>query len=250
MPGFSLTIGQIDAKIRLSMLRLEKAILGHFFTASLGVMVVLSFSVAAQTIVDKTVATVSDGIQTELITLSDLRWQLALQPRVNLQAISSEDLKRALETTIDQRIFALEAKRLPRDPVTKEEIAAEVKTLIRPGKFSTAAELEARLRQVGFTSIDDDNFQRIIADRIAIEKYLEFRFRSFIVITAADEAKYFRDVEAPEFRRRFPGILMPTLEEKRAEIHNKLVEQKVESDIESFLEDAKQRVKVTRLSEV
>ena len=127
---------------------------------------------------------------------------------------------------------------------------AKVKQLIGPGYFSTAAELESRLRQVGFTSIDDQNFQQIIADRIAIEKYLDFRFESFIVITAADEAKYYREVYAPDFRRRFPGLLMPTLEEKRAEIHTILVNQKIESDIDSFLEQAKQRVTITRLSEV
>ena len=37
-------------------------------------------SVRAQQIVDKIVATVNDGVKTELITYSDLRWQLALQP--------------------------------------------------------------------------------------------------------------------------------------------------------------------------
>src|SRR5688572_30357990 len=104
-----------------------------------------SYFASAQKVVDKTVATVSDGIRTELITLSDLKWQLALQPRVNLSPISSEDLKAALETMIEQRIFGLEAKRLPRDAVTKDEIAAEVKQLIGPGYFSTAAELESRL---------------------------------------------------------------------------------------------------------
>lgn len=218
--------------------------------SAVAAIAILSIAVAAQKIVDKTVAAVSDGIRTELITLSDLRWQLALQPRVNLRDISSDDLKAALETMIDQRIFALEAKRLPRDPVSKEAIAAEVKDLIKPGYFATAAELESRLREVGFTSIDDENFQRIIADRIAIKNYLEFRFRSFIVITAADEAKYYREVVVPDFRRRFPGLLTPTLEEKRAEIRSILVEQKVASDIEGFLESAKQRVTVTRLSEV
>lgn len=203
---------------------------------------------SAQKLVDKTVAAVSDGIRTELITLSDLKWQLALQPRANLRPVSSEDLRSALATMIDQRIFALEAKRLPREPATEKEIADEIKEII--GYFSTAANLEQRLRDVGFSSITDENFQRIIADRIAIEKYLEFRFRSFIVISAADEAKYYREVFVPDFRRRFPGLLMPTLEEKRAEIHSILVEQKVEADIATFLEEAKQRVTVTRLSDV
>ena len=221
-----------------------------FISLALVAIAAFSDSAIAQKVVDKTVATVSDGIRTELITLSDLKWQLALQPRVNLNPISSEDLKTALDTMIDQRIFALEAKRLPRDPVTKKEIAAKVQELIGPPYFATAAELESRLRQVGFASIDDENFQQIISDRIAIDKYLDFRFESFIVITAADEAKYYRDVYTPDFRRRFPGLLMPTLEEKRAEIHTILVNQKIESDIETFLEEAKQRVRVTRLSEI
>ena len=232
-------------------MRIRYGISSFFFSLLVSIVIpAFGGAVLAQKVLDKTLATVSDGIRTELITLSDLKWQLALQPKAALDPIGREDLKTALETMIDQRIFALEAKRIPRDPVSKEEIAAEVKDLIRPGYFSTAGELEARLRQVGFTSIDDENFQRIVADRIAIEKYLEFRFRSFIVITAADEAKYYRETFVPDFRRRFPGLLTPTLEEKRAEIHSILVEQKVATDIETFLEDAKQRVTVTRLSEI
>jgi hypothetical protein len=207
----------------------------------------LATAVSAQKIVDKTVAAVSDGIRTELITLSDLKWQLALQPGTSLPP-NSEDLKAALKLMVDQRIFALEAKRLPRDPATEKEIADKIKEII--GHFPTAADLERRLREVGFSSVADSNFQQIVTDRIAIDKYLEFRFRSFIVITAADEAKYYRDVFVPDFRRRFPGLLMPTLEEKRAEIHQILVEQKVEADIEAFLEDARQRITVTQLSEV
>jgi hypothetical protein len=202
----------------------------------------------AQKLVDKTVATVSDGVRTELITLSDLRWQLALQPGVNLRPISNDDLKAVLKTVVDQRIFALEAKRLPRDAATEKEIADKIKEIM--GYFPTAAAFEQRLRDVGFTSVSDDNFERIIADRIAIDKYLEFRFRSFIVITAADESKFYRENFVPTFRRQFPGLLTPTLEEKRTQIREQLIEDKVAADIETFLEGAKQRVTVTYLSEV
>ena len=84
-------------------------------TAAVAVVLVsLTVWVAAQqTVVDKTVATISDGGRTELITYSDLRWQLALQPNVSLSPPSSEDLNRALRLLIDQRLFALEAERLP-----------------------------------------------------------------------------------------------------------------------------------------
>ncbi|HMJ08248.1 MAG TPA: hypothetical protein VK468_04540 [Pyrinomonadaceae bacterium] len=201
-----------------------------------------------QKVVDKTVATVGDGVRTELITYSDLLWQLALQPGNSVTDPTSQDLNRALQLMINQRLFALEAERLPRAAPTDAEINAEINRLLT--YFPTTAEFEKRLNQVGFTSVKDDNFERIIAQRIAINKYLDFRFRSFIVITADDETKYYRDVFVPDFRRRFPGLLMPTLDEKRAEVRSALEEERVAAGIEAFLDEAKRRAEIEILSEV
>lgn len=203
---------------------------------------------AAQTVVDKTVAVVDDGVNTELITLSDLRWQLALQPNVPLDPPSSEDLNRALQTQVNIRIFALEAERLPRTAPTEAEIAAEISRVL--AQFPSTAEFESRLRAVGFTSVKDDNFQRLMAQRVAIEKYQDFRFRSFIVITAEDEAAYYRNVWAPDFRRRFPGVIVPSFEEKRTEIVNELRLEREFEGIETFLDEAKRRVEIVMLSEI
>src|SRR5947208_15188835 len=82
----------------------------------------LSAGLQAQDIVDKTVAVVSDSSRYELITYSDLLWQLALQPNVPLDPPRSEDLNQALQLLIDQRLFALEAKRLPRVEPSEAEI--------------------------------------------------------------------------------------------------------------------------------
>ncbi|HLM61098.1 MAG TPA: hypothetical protein VK308_09855, partial [Pyrinomonadaceae bacterium] len=82
------------------------------------------------------------------------------------------------------------------------------------------------------------------------EKYLDFRFRSFVVITPQDEEKYYREVFIPDFRRRNPGLLMPPLDEMRARINDLLTEQKVESEIERFLDFAKRRNEIIILSEV
>ena len=46
--------------------------------------------------VDKMVATVNAGVRTDLITYSDLLWQLALQPNTSLANPNSDDLNRAL----------------------------------------------------------------------------------------------------------------------------------------------------------
>jgi len=194
------------------------------------------------------VALVNDGVRSELITYSDLLWQLALEPGASLDSPSSSDLNRALQTQINQRLFTLEAERVPRAAPSEKEINAAITELV--SHFSSATEFEGRLRKVGFTSVKDPNFERIIIDRLTIEKYLDFRFRSFIVITPEEEAKYYRDVFVPDFRRRFPGVLTPSLDDKRADIRSTLTEQKVAAAIETFLDDAKRRVEIVILNEV
>src|SRR5690349_20663751 len=95
--------------------------------------ILLAFAVStafSQQVVDKSIATVSDGVRTELITLSDLKWQLALQPNTPIDPPSSQDLNQALQTLINQRLFALEAERLPRTAPTDAEIRAEIADIL------------------------------------------------------------------------------------------------------------------------
>jgi hypothetical protein len=202
----------------------------------------------ARDTVDKIVATVGDGIDTELITYSDLLWQLALIPNASLSPPTSEELNRALQILINQRLFALEAERVPRAAPNQEDIKKEINRVL--ALFPSAADFEKRLRLVGFDSVNDDNFERMMAQRVSIEKYLEFRFRSFVVITPQDEANFYRNVFTPDFRRKNPGLLMPPLEEVRSRINQILTEQKIAADIEKFLDDAKSRSEIVVLSEV
>lgn len=207
-----------------------------------------SVRISAQETVDKTVATIGDGVRTELITYSDLLWQLALQPNVPLTPPASDDLNRALQIIINQRLFALEAQRIPQATPNQADIDREITRVL--SLFPSTAEFERRLRTVGFDSVKDENFERMMRQRVLIEKYLDFRFRSFIVITTEDIEKYYRNVYAPDFRRKNPGLLMPSLDERRAQIEDLLKEQKVESEIERFLDDEKRRAEIIILSEV
>ncbi|MBA3786463.1 MAG: hypothetical protein H0X15_13190 [Acidobacteria bacterium] len=220
---------------------------------AVSVLIILFFAlfstkIQAQETVDKTVATVSDGVRTELITYSDLVWQLALQPNAPIAPPTSEALNQALQQIINLRLFALEAQRLPRLAPTKIETETEIKRILK--LFTTTAEFESRLKFVGFKSVDDSNFVRMMEQRIAIEKYLDFRFRSFAVITPEDEAKHYREVFVPEFRRKYPENLTPGLDEKRAEINERLKEEKVADNIEEFLDESKRRAEIVILSEV
>lgn len=212
-------------------------------------MLLAAFSIHAQEVVDKTVAVVTDGARKpQLITYSDILWQMALQPGVPLEKPSSEDLNRALQILINQRIFALEAERLPRSAPSDKEIADKIAETLT--YFPTTAAFETRLKQVGFDSVKDPAFERLIAQRLAIEKYIDFRFGSFVVVTADEEQRYFRDIYTPEFRRRNPQSILPSFEEKRTEIRDALNRQKIAMAIERFLDETKRRVQVEILIEV
>jgi hypothetical protein len=211
-------------------------------------VIVFAGNIFSQEIVDKTVATVSDGVRTELITYSDLMWQLALTPGVFLTPASSDDLNRSLQIIIRQRLIALEAERLPSTEPTEKEINTEINRIL--AAFGSTADFVKRLNAVGFSSISDENFQRMMRQRLAIEKYLDFRFRSFVVITPDDESEYYRDVFVPEFKRRNPGIVVPEIKTVRTRISDILTETKVESDIETFLDNARNRADIDVLIEV
>lgn len=209
-------------------------------------MLAAPLSSPAQTVVDRTLATVSDGVRTQLITLSDLRWQLALQPGKQIDPPSQADLDEVLRLVVDQRILTLEAERLPRNAPTEAEITAEIAKIL--AYFPSTAEFERRLRIVGFSSVSDDNFERLIAQRVAINSYLDFRFRSFVVITREDEEQYYNQVYVPEFRKSNPGQVVQVFDRVRPVINENLKEETVAANIDSFLEDARRRVEIVMLN--
>ena len=198
-----------------------------------------------QEIVDKSVATVNSGVRTDLITYSDLIWQLALQPNTPISQPSSEALNGALRLIEDQRLILQEAVKLPTIAPTDQEITAARDVLVK--QFPTQEELRQRMIRVGLTA---EKLNDILEQRVHIEKYLDFRFRSFIVISQKDVADYYRDVFVPRFKRRSPTVIVPTLDQARPEIEKILTESKVESDIDSFLDNARDRAEITILNPV
>ena len=182
----------------------------------------------------------------ELITHSDLLWQLALQPAAALDNPRREDLAHALQLVIDQRLIAQEAEKLPSVAPTDAEVQAELTELI--GRFASREEFYARLRRVGLGE-DSEQLREIVRQRVAIDKYISFRFRAFTVVTAEEVADYYRDVWAPRRRRQAPGSVVPKLEAVSAEVEAELRENKVESDTDEFLEDARATAEIVILDQ-
>ena len=200
---------------------------------------------SAQQVVDKMVATVNAGVRTDLITYSDLMWQLALQPHTLLDNPSSQDLNNALRLLIDQRLILQEAEKIPTIVPKPKEISDARDELAR--NFTSPTEFQQRLQRVGLTS---EKLDEIIEQRLKMEKYLDFRFRNFVVISQKEIADYYRDVYTPRVKARLPGRIVPPLEQVRDEIEKTLMEVKIESDTNAFLDTARERAEVVMLNPV
>jgi hypothetical protein len=202
-------------------------------------------SARAQEIVDKMVATVSSGSRANLITYSDLLWQLALQPGTPLAKPGSEELNRALNLIINQRLILQEAEKLPPIAPIDVEVEAALKRLIE--QFASREEFYERVKRVGLSA---EQLREIIRQRVAIDKYLDFRFRSFTIVTPQEVADYYRDVFVPRFRQQSPGQLVPTLEDARDQIEKTLIESKIESETDAFLDAARENAEIVILNPV
>lgn len=197
---------------------------------------------SAQTVVDKMVATVNGGVGPELITYSDLLWQLALQPSSSLVKPSSDELNQALHLLEDQHLILQEAEKLPTTSPSPDEVQKARDELARhfpPG------ELAARMAKVGLTSkrLDD-----IIGDRLGMEKYLDFRFRAFVLITQKDISDYYTEVFVPQAKSH--GRIVPTLDEAHDRIKDTLTESKIESETDAFLDSLRDRAEIVILNPV
>jgi hypothetical protein len=195
-----------------------------------------------QEVVDKMVATINGR---DLITYTDLLWQLALQPESSLENPRSQDLQEARDRLIDQRLISEESGRLPTVTPSDKEVQDAITALVK--RFPTQQAFYARIARVGLTA---EMLREIVSQRLEIEKYLDFRFRSFVVVSTKEISDYYRDTYVPRFRRQRPGVIVPTLEQATPQIEETLREAKVESDTDAFLEDARARAEIVILNPV
>jgi hypothetical protein len=198
----------------------------------------LPSGISAQTVPDKMVATVTNGSRAtpDLITYSDLVWQLTLEPGTPVpDHPSSADLNHALHSLEDQLLILQEARKLP-SADTAEGIAARDKEVnVRRDELAQAfggqQTLQERMARVGLTT---EQLDLILRDRVIVDQYLDFRFRAFTVVTPKEIQERYDQTYG---RLKNSGRIVPTLEEVRARIEQELANQKIEADIDKFVDD-------------
>ena len=213
----------------------------HFAILSLCILFVAPLA-QAQVVSDKMVATVTNGSRAtpDLITYSDLVWQLALEPGTQFsERPSSANLNRALRLVEDQILILQEARKLPSaDPadviLRDKEVQTRRDELAQA--FGSATILQERMTRVGLSS---EHLDSILRDRVTVDQYLDFRFRAFAVITPKEISDRYNETYG---RQRNTGRIVPTLEEVRSRIEQILTEEKIASEIDKFIENLREQL--------
>ena len=203
-------------------------------------------SAHAQQTVDQILVLVNEDI----IARSDLLWSLALDPKAPSPAgnVSSDILRQKLDVMIDQRLIAQEARRVPGVQITPEEIGKKRTQLI--SQFKSEAEFRQRVEAVGLTPqrIDD-----LVRQMIYIERFIDFRFRSFVFVTEQEVKTYYDERLAPEIRKQgqVPPTLDQTLDGKtvRERISDIMKQEKINQEIDTWLNATRQRADIVHLAE-
>lgn len=224
-----------------SILNFQFSILFSFF-ALCSLLLALSPPVTAQVTSDKMVATVTNGSRAtpDLITYSDLVWQLALEPgRPFSDRPGSPDLNHALRLLEDQLLILQEARKLPSADTPEAAAQRDKEVQIRRDELAQALgsqeRLQERMRRVGLTS---EQLDLILRDRVMVDQYLDFRFRAFAVVTP----KEIQDRYNQQYGRlRNTGRIVPTLEDVRSQIERDLTEEKIEAEIDKFVDDLREQ---------
>jgi len=203
--------------------------------------------VGAQQTVDQILTLVNDDV----ITRIDLLWSIAMDPQAPspVGPVGADLLARKLDVMIDERLIAQEATRVPSTEITQDEIDAKKTELIK--SFPSEAQFRERVGSVGLTP---QKIDELLRQRIVIDRFVEFRFRSFVLITEQDVKRFYDEVLAPAIRNR--GAVPPKLDDVqtngrtvREDISATLKQRKINDEVERWLSQARQRADIVQLAE-
>ncbi|HQR36784.1 MAG TPA: SurA N-terminal domain-containing protein [Blastocatellia bacterium] len=198
----------------------------------------------AALVIDQTTARVNG----DLILKSEILWNLALLKNVApSQFWDAKTQDQMLRTLIDQRLILLEAAKLPSIRVSDEEVAKAVSEL--RDEFNSPDDPQRFERRGQLVGLTGPRLNEIVRARLRITKFVDFRFRTFVVVTEPEMQRYF-DTElrtAPEMQGLTEAALKAAFEANRGTIEKILIEEKVNAAIDTFLEEARVRAEIVRL---
>jgi len=167
-------------------------------------------SIACAEVIDKIAAVVNGRI----ITLSDIRLEHEIQQVLGDPQETNEEL---LKSMIDRALLEEEMSQFPSLDVSDDEVDERMKAI-------------SDLRGVAPSAV-----RNAIVHKLQRRRYLEIRYRQFIVVSSEEIEKEYETVFVPEAIRR--GITVPDLKTIEENLRMILSEKKISQEVEESLRD-------------
>ena len=163
--------------------------------------------------------------------------------------VGSDLLRQKLDVMIDERLIQQEAARIPASEITQDDIDRKRAELIK--SFRSETEFRERVGSVGLTP---QRIDELLRQRILIDRFVDFRFRSFVLITEQEIQRYYDEEFATRMREngQVPTSLDQVFQGKttvREAIRDILKARKVDEELDRWLTSIRQRADVVQLAE-
>lgn len=180
------------------------------------------------------------SVGTRVITTSEIEREARLTAFLNNTQpdLSPAGRRKTAERLVDQRLVKreLEAARYPApEPSDVEESVRAVKA-----RYKTPAAYQQALERYG---ISEQDVRDYLAWQLAFLRFIDIRFRPAVQISEEQVGEYFEKTVRPLAEKAHPGQT-PELEDYREKIEQTLIGQRVDQDLDRWLQSARRRNKV------
>ncbi|HEV2448447.1 MAG TPA: hypothetical protein VGS58_21085 [Candidatus Sulfopaludibacter sp.] len=182
------------------------------------------------------------SVGNRVITTSDLDREIRVTAFLNgTQPDYSPANKRATaERLIDQRLVRNELENSRYPVPAASEVAPELEQF-RKKYFPDDDDFHRALAAAG---INEDDLKAELLWQRALLLFVDVRFRPGIQVTDQEVQDYFGRTVAPAARAAHPGET-PTLDSYRPEIEQKLIGDKVDQEVDRWLQQVRKRTTIT-----
>jgi peptidyl-prolyl cis-trans isomerase SurA len=203
-------------------------------------VLVLLLTVAQAEIVDRAIAVVND----HLVTWSDLDEQMRFESLENGRALgdlSEADRRSAFDHLVQERILREQMQGMA--PATDSAIEARMLE-VRSGRQMEKddARWNAILSQYGLSPAE---LRELVKDQMEVLEFVEFRVRPLVRVSRAEVEQYYTNTLVPAVRAQ--GQTPEPVEAVSSKIRELLVEQKMNQEMEKWLENLREQSRVQLL---
>lgn len=191
---------------------------------------------------------VAVAVGTRVITESELIEQIRVRAFLDGSPVKfDEDAKReAADKLIQQTLIRREmetSRYAPTDPALGEQLLASFKR----DRFADEGAYQKALAEARLSEAD---VRAAFLWQLTVLRFVEFRFRPGIQIPSEEIKEYYETRFVPDWKKRTPGVEVPTLEQAEQTIETMLGQERIDNALDRWLSQTRAQVNIKTRDEV